>query len=84
MASCPHVQVMSRHGCCLCDDVKEVVRQAADQGLCTWESVDVDRDKALLVRYGMSVPVVLVNGRERRERPVDLNGLRFALGEGAC
>lgn len=84
MASCPHVQVMTRCGCGLCDDVKEVVRQAADQGLCTWESVDVDRDKALLIRYGMNVPVVLVNGRERRERHIDLNGLRSALGEGAC
>ena len=58
----PHFQLMSRSNCCLCDKAKEAVDALAAQGLCTWEVVDVDRDKALLVRYGLDVPVLLDDG----------------------
>jgi hypothetical protein len=60
--SLPHIQLMSRRDCCLCDDAKAVLAAATEQGYCTWESVDVDRDKALMVRFGMDVPVLLENG----------------------
>ncbi len=60
----PHIQVMSRRQCCLCDDVKAVVEALSEVGCCSWEVVDVDRDKGLMVRYGLDVPVVLVNGKE--------------------
>jgi len=61
--SLPHIQLMSRSICCLCDDAKAVVAAQADAGLCTWETVDVDRDKALMVRYGMDVPVLVFENR---------------------
>jgi len=57
----PHVKVMSRRQCCLCEEAKVVVEALSEQGLCSWETVDVDRDKGLLVRYGMDVPVILVD-----------------------
>lgn len=60
----PHVQVMSRRDCCLCEDAKAVVAAQAEAGRCSWEVVDVDRDKALLVRYGMDVPVILIDGEQ--------------------
>ncbi len=75
----PHVQVMSRANCCLCDEAKQAVEQVSREGLCTWESVDVDRDKALLVRYGMDVPVLLVNGEERFRHRVAADELRACL-----
>ena len=62
--SLPHLQLLSRSHCCLCDDAKPLLLEAASQGLCTWEVVDVDQDKALLVRYGLDVPVLLLNGEE--------------------
>jgi len=80
----PHIQIMSRRECGLCDSAKAVIRQAADQGLCTWESMDVDRDKALLVRYGMDVPVVLVNGKERLRHRIDADALNTVLGACEC
>jgi len=55
---------MSRRQCCLCDDAKDVVALQAEAGRCTWEVVDVDQDKGLLVKYGMDVPVVLIDGRQ--------------------
>jgi len=84
MASMPHVQVMSRGECGLCESVQAVVEQAAHQGLCTWGRVDVDRDKALLVRYGMDVPVVLVNGTERFRHRIDADALNAVLEACRC
>jgi len=80
----PHIQIMSRRECGLCESAKTVVRQAADRGLCTWESIDVDRDKALLVRYGMDVPVVLVNGAEMFRHRIDADTLNTVLEACEC
>ncbi|WP_232726488.1 glutaredoxin family protein [Mariprofundus ferrinatatus] len=52
---------MTRQDCCLCDDAKEVLEAVAAEGLCSWETVDVDRDKALLVRFGLDVPVLMLD-----------------------
>lgn len=78
----PHVQIMSRRECCLCDDAKEIVAAQAESGLCTWEVIDVDRDKALLVRYGMDVPVLLINGAQAFKHRVTSDELRTALSVG--
>jgi len=82
--SLAHVQLMSRKQCCLCDDARQIVAAAAEQGLCTWETVDVDRDKGLLVRYGNDVPVLLVNGEKRFEHRVTAEALQGALEAAAC
>ncbi len=74
-----HLQLMSRRQCCLCDDAKRVVKQAAEQGLCTWEVVDVDCDKALLVRYGNDVPVLLIDGEKRFQHCVSFAELHAEL-----
>lgn len=75
----PHIQLMSRRECCLCDDVKVVVEALAGEGLCSWEEVNVDRDKALLVRYGMDVPVLLIDGKQAFQHRVSEEALRTAL-----
>jgi len=59
----PHVQIMSRSQCCLCDDAKAVVSElAAQPGTCTWEVVHIDADADLMRRYGLDVPVILIDG----------------------
>jgi len=55
----PVLQLMSRQGCCLCDDAEAVIADFVVQGSCTLDVVDVDQDPALAVRFGMDVPVVL-------------------------
>jgi len=70
---------MSRSECGLCESAKAVVERASMHGLCSWECVDVDKDKSLLVRYGMDVPVVLVNGAECFRHRVDADALNTAL-----
>jgi glutaredoxin len=75
---------MSRRQCCLCDDAKLIVAVAAEQGLCTWETVDVDTDKALLVKYGNDVPVIMINGKKSFEHRVSAEDLRSALEGVLC
>ncbi|MDQ6996836.1 MAG: glutaredoxin family protein [Mariprofundus sp.] len=75
----PHIQLLSRRDCCLCEDAKAVVAAAAEQGLCSWETINVDHDKALLVRYGLDVPVLLANGQELFRHRVSANDLQASL-----
>ena len=62
MTVVPHVQIMSRMDCCLCDEAAEVVAEAGRRRLCTWEKVDIDTDEVLYRRYGLDIPVVLIDG----------------------
>ena len=83
-AALAHVQLMSRRECCLCDVAKQVVEDAAARGLCTWETVNVDTDNALLVKYGNDVPVLLINGEKRFMHRVSPEELHQALEAVAC
>lgn len=84
MAALPTVELLGRNMCGLCDETKEVVRQLAASGLCEWELVDVDRDKDLLVRFGLDVPVIRINGEVRFKHRVTAEGLQEALQEVSC
>jgi len=77
----PHLQLLSRQQCCLCDDAKVVVESFAAQGLCSWEAVNVDQDKALLVRYGLHVPVLLLDGQELFRHRISGDDLTITLRE---
>jgi len=61
----PVLQLMSRQGCCLCEDAEHIIADFVAQGCCTLNVVDVDRDPALAMRYGMDVPVILLNDEVR-------------------
>jgi len=75
----PHIQLLSRRNCCLCDDAKAVVAAAAEQGLCSWETINVDHDKSLLVRYGLDVPVLLVDEQILFKHRVSASELHTSL-----
>ena len=63
----PNVVLYTRAGCHLCDEAKEVLAQFGLEP----SEVDIDRDPALRERYNESVPVVIINGRERFRGKVD-------------
>ena len=63
----------SRPGCHLCDDMKAIVaRVVRDMGgpaaqperPITLEEVDISKDPELESRYGLEIPVRLVNGKK--------------------
>lgn len=58
----PLLQLMSRRACCLCEDAERVLADFEAQGRCQLQCIDVDQDMALAARYGMDVPVLLLDG----------------------
>ncbi|MFI5958262.1 glutaredoxin family protein [Cryptosporangium sp. NPDC051539] len=80
MAATDHtVTLLTRAGCHLCDDAKDVIsRIASDTGV-GWREVDVDADPDLADEYGDRVPVVLLDGAEHGFWRVEEQRLRRDL-----
>jgi glutaredoxin len=60
-----HVVVYTRGGCHLCDIAWEQLERQRQRYGFSLEAVDVDGDPELTARYGDTVPVVTINGKER-------------------
>jgi glutaredoxin len=58
------VTLYSRPGCHLCDDMKAVVQRVAREMPITMETVDISSDPELEARYGLEIPVLLVDGKK--------------------
>jgi glutaredoxin len=71
----PEVVVYTRPGCHLCDDACAILEQ---YGL-TPQAVNIDEDPELAARYGLIIPVVLLDGREYFRGRVDEVLLRRLL-----
>ncbi len=54
----------TRKDCCLCDEMKGVVRQVAGRLPLEMEEIDVDSAPDLQEKYGNEVPVLFINGRK--------------------
>jgi thiol-disulfide isomerase/thioredoxin len=56
----------SRPGCHLCDEMKAVVQRVARAAAepITIEEIDISTDPALEERYGLEIPVLLVEGKK--------------------
>ena len=66
-----HVVLYSRPGCGLCDRAREVLEAQRARTPFDVEEVDVSGDDDLERAYGVRIPVVLVDGRERFEVEID-------------
>ena len=54
----------SRVDCCLCDEMKTIIRQLAERTPFELEEIDVDSSADLKQKYGEEVPVLFINGRK--------------------
>lgn len=59
-----HLTLYTRSGCHLCEDMKAVVRQVAHQIPLDLEEVDITARPGLEAKYGLEVPVLLIDGRK--------------------
>jgi hypothetical protein len=60
--------IYSKPGCHLCDEMKSTVRRVlsrrtVEHTICV-EDIDISVDPALLDRYGVEIPVLLIDGRK--------------------
>ena len=54
----------SRADCCLCEEMKAVIRQVASTVPLELEEIDVDGSADLRQRFGDEVPVLFIDGRK--------------------
>ena len=73
------ITLLSRPGCHLCDDAREVIsRVAADLGV-AWEERDITGSERDLRDYSDMIPVTLINGVQHDFWHVSEQRLRAAL-----
>jgi glutaredoxin len=60
----PKLTLYSRKDCCLCDEMKAVVRQVATKIPLDFEEIDVDGLPELRDKFGNEVPVLFIDGRK--------------------
>jgi glutaredoxin len=65
--------IYSRPGCHLCDEMKAVVKIVARSVPLNLEEIDISTDPALEARYGLEIPVLLVEGKK---------AAKYRIGEG--
>ena len=73
------VTVYSRPGCHLCDEMKAVVDRVAKWVPFTMDIIDISNDPQLEARYGLEIPVLLINGRKAAKYRVTQDELRRIL-----
>ena len=56
------VTLYSRPGCHLCTQAKHEILAAHCQGEYLLEEIDIDSDPSLVNRFGLEIPVVMING----------------------
>ena len=69
----------SRPGCHLCDEMKAVVARVATAVPLALEEIDISTDPALEARYGLEIPVLLVDGKKAAKYRVTEDELRRIL-----
>jgi glutaredoxin len=57
--------IYSKPGCHLCDEMKAVVHRCRQRdGSIVLEEIDISSDPELLTRYGIEIPVLMIEGRK--------------------
>ncbi len=58
------IEIMTKSGCCLCDDAREIIEQVIAEIPVEIKMTDIASDPVLFERYSEKIPVVLINGKE--------------------
>jgi glutaredoxin len=58
--------IYSKPGCHLCDDMKAIVERVVQRSAqpIAVEEIDISRDVSLEERYGLEIPVLMLDGRK--------------------
>ncbi|MFL2433704.1 MAG: glutaredoxin family protein [Vicinamibacterales bacterium] len=77
-----YLQILSRPGCHLCDEMKELLTSLSPEVTVSVEEVDITGNKTLEKKFGSEIPVLLhkhqVLAKIRISKPALLEQLRTA------
>ncbi|HEY6368650.1 MAG TPA: glutaredoxin family protein [Candidatus Binatia bacterium] len=71
----------TRKDCCLCEEMKEIVRRVAGSFPLALQELDVDSSAELQEKYGDEVPVLFINGRKAFKYRVSAKELESRLSK---
>ena len=69
----------SRPSCHLCDEMKAVVNRVARQMPVALAEVDITTDPELEARYGIEIPVLMIDGKKAAKYRITEDDLRRIL-----
>jgi len=73
------IRLYTRRDCCLCEEMKGVVRDVAEEVPLEVEEVDVDSEPDLREKFGAEVPVLFIDGRKAFKYRVGARELKKKL-----
>lgn len=73
--------IYSRPGCHLCEEMKALVSSVGTTPRFSLEEVDISSDEDLERRYGLEIPVLMVNGRKVAKYRIGEAALRRILSD---
>jgi Glutaredoxin-like domain (DUF836) len=73
------IVLYSRPGCHLCDEMKAVVNRVARHTPIVLSEVDITGDPELEARYGIEIPVLMLEGKKVAKYRVTEEALRRML-----
>jgi glutaredoxin len=80
----PRITLLSRPGCHLCDDAREVIRRVANDLGVAWEEHDITQSEDELREYWDKIPVTFVDGIQHDFWRVSEDRLRAVLARGSA
>jgi glutaredoxin len=75
----PHVTLLSRPGCHLCEDARAVIERVAAELGVSWSERDITQSEEDLKAYSEMIPVTLIDGVQHDYWRVSEDRLRSAL-----
>lgn len=73
------VRLLTKPGCHLCDDAREIVAAVCAELGEGFDEVDISANDELMGRYGEQIPVTFVDGAQHDFWRVDIGRLTAAL-----
>lgn len=71
--------IYSKPGCHLCDEMKAVINRVAQSIPLQLEEIDISTSRELEERYGLEIPVLLVEGKKAAKYRIGEEELRKVL-----
>ncbi len=71
--------IYSRPGCHLCDEMKAVINRVAQSIPLQLEEIDISTSRELEERYGLEIPVLMVEGKKAAKYRIGEEELRKVL-----
>ena len=73
------ILIYTRQGCCLCEEMKRVIRPIAERYSIAVKEIDIDSRPQLQERYTHEVPVLFINDRKAFKYRVTAKALEATL-----